>query len=394
MRAPLLALLLLATPATAQDLSATIARDGLAATEARLAAATTPEDRFALGGVRFLRAVERVLQLRWQTGVTEDLRILPVFRLPLDENPTPAPFDPGVIATAFRGLAEDMALARAPLTDLPPDEFAVTIRLEDLWFDVNANTTRDSGESLLDIAGPILLGWQWQSRDPATPAPTVTFDRADADWLRAYTHLWAALAEVVLAYDPTAAIAETVATRAALRDLRAVEPGDFDMSASFEQAVSAIYAIARALDQTPDAVRLAAARDHLLAMIAANRDFWAAVDLETDDAAEWLPNARQTSALGITLPPETGAVWQGLLGEFEAVLTGTALVPYLWLDDSAGVNVARLFTDPAPIDLLGWIEGTAALPYLEKGRVITPDAWRQFEAMMGGQAMLMTLWLN
>jgi hypothetical protein len=394
MRAMTLAALLFAAPLAAQDLSADIARDGLAKTEAALSRATDPADRFALGGVRFLRAVEAVLQTRWQTGMSESLRILPVFRLPIAENPAPDPFDPDLITTAFQELINDMAEARAPLEGLPPDEFAVTLRLDDLWFDLNKDGVRMEGEGALEIAGPMILGWQWASRDPATPAPVVTFDRADADWLRAYTHLLSGIAEVVVAYDPADAIRDTMATRAAMRELRTVQPGEFDMNASLNEAIDALYAVSRALEQNPDSARLMAARDHFLAMVAANRDFWRAVETETDDNNEWLPNARQTAALGLPLPAETGAVWLTVLDDLEKLLRGELLAPYFWLDGTVGVNIARMFTEPAPVDILGWIQGTAALPYLEKGPLISDENWRQFEMIMGGQAMLMSLWLN
>jgi hypothetical protein len=96
----------------------------------------------------------------------------------------------------------------------------------------------------------------------------------------------------------------------------------------------------------------------------------------------------------LTLPPGTGATWLSVLADGEALLKGEKLIPYWRLGDGAGVNLARMFTDPAPIDVKDWIQGTGALPYLEKGDTITPESWRQFEAMMGGDAMLMSLWLN
>ena len=56
--------------------------------------------------------------------------------------------------------------------------------------------------------------------------------------------------------------------------------------------------------------------------------------------------------------------------------------------------MGRMFTDPAPIDLAGWVQGWAALPYLEQGKLVTPDNARAFESLIQGDAMLMALWLN
>lgn len=391
---PALALLLLAAaPAAAQDISAEIAGTGLTATEARLAAlpAPTEADRFALGGIRFLRAVEGTFQTRYRTGMSDPTGTIPFLRL--DQGAAPdASFAPGDVAALFTQAATGMASAREPLADLATGpEFALTIRLGDLWFDVNADATRTPDEDLMALLGPSLLGWRWFDRDPATPAPTITFDRADAAWLSAYTHLLEGLSEVILAYDPTDALTRAATARDGMRAISPPYAEEFFVITPF---VDAVWVMLDALDQQPDAARLSKAQAHFLSMVADNRSFWAAVESETDNTAEWLPNDRQTSALGLTLPPGTGATWLSVLADGEALLKGEKLIPYWRLGDGAGVNLARMFTDPAPIDVKDWIQGTGALPYLEKGDTITPESWRQFEAMMGGDAMLMSLWLN
>lgn len=388
----------LSTPATAQDLTAELGARGLAATEARLAALPAPSDadRFALGGVRFLAAVEGALQKRWQAGLTDRTAMIPFLRLPLAENPAPS-FDPGVIAALFRDVGTGMDAARAPLSQIPDTaDFGVTIDLADLWFDVNANTTRDPGEDLLEVAGPMILGWRWTDRDPATPAPVIRFDAADAAWLSAYTHLLAGLSEVILAYDPTAAITRVTETRAALDALRSqpVDPYGYGMDASFGEWVDVAFVVIDALNQPPDATRAAAAHAHLLAMVADNRSFWARVATETDNAAEWLPNDAQQSALGIVLPPGTGPGWLAVLDDLQAILTGDLLIPYWKLDAGAGVNVGAMFTDPRPIDLAAWVQGSGALPYLQKGPLADGASLNAFDGLVQGETMLLSLFLN
>lgn len=383
-------------PTGAADLSAEIGRTGLAATEARLAALDAPADadRFALGGVRFLRAVEGALQLRWRSGLTEELRMLPFLRLPIAENPGPAAFDPASIAGLFREVAATMDAARAPLDAIGEgSDFGLEIALSDLWFDINANARRDAGEDLMAVAGPMILGWQWAGRDPATPAPVIRFDAADAAWLSAYAHMLGGFSEVILAYDPTAAISRTLAATAAIEALRTV-PAGADSYAGMTDAADIVAIVLGALDQAPDSARAASARGHFLAMIAENRRFWTRVAQETDNDREWLPNDAQQSALGVVVPPGTGAVWQGVLADAEALLTGRALAPYWRLDAGAGVNVGAMFTRPAPIDLIGWIQGADALPYMERGRVVSGASWRAFGDLVSGEAMLFTLYLN
>ncbi len=391
---PALALLLLAAaPAAGQDISAEIAGAGLAATESRLAALPTPSeaDRFALGGIRFLRAVEATYQARYRTGMSDPTGTIPFLRL--DQGMAPdATFAPGDVAALFTQAATGMATAREPLTGLSTGpEFALTIRLSDLWFDVNADAARTPDEDLMALLGPSLLGWRWFDRDPATPAPTITFDRADAAWLSAYTHLLEGLSEVILAYDPTDALTRAAAARDGMRAISPPYAEEFFVITPF---VDALWVMLDALDQQPDAARLSKAQAHFLSMVAENRAFWAAVESESDNTAEWLPNDRQTSALGLTLPSGTGTTWLAVLADGEALLKGEKLIPYWRLGDGAGVNLSRMFTDPAPIDVKDWIQGTGALPYLEKGDTVSPESWRQFEAMMGGDAMLMSLWLN
>lgn len=387
------ALFLAPLPLAAQDISAEIAAQGLAATESRLAALPAPSeaDRFALGGIRFLRAVETTYQTRYRTGMDDPTGMVPLIRLNQGAAPD-ATFAPGDVAALFAQLAADMEAARAPLAELASGpEFAVEIRLSDLWFDVDADGTRTEDEDLMQLLGPTLMGWRWFDRDPATPAPVIRFDRADAAWLSAYTHLLGGVANIVLAYDPTDALTRAAATRDAIESLSTPYAEDLFV---IRPIVDALWVLLEALDQPPDAARLTTARDHFLSMVAENRAFWAAVEAETDDAGEWLPNARQTSALGLALPPETGALWLAVLEDGEALLKGEKLVPYWRLGDGAGVNLARMFTDPAPIDVKDWIQGAGALPYLEQGETVSAEHWSRFEAMMGGEAMLMSVWLN
>ena len=389
----LTALFLSPLPLAAQDLSAEVAANGLAATVARLEtlAAPTESDRFAFAGLRFLRAVETTYQTRWRTGLDDPSGMIPLLRLEQGISPEAAS-TPGDVSALFAQVATDMAAARAPLAGLPTGpEFTVEIRLADLWFDVNADGTRTPDEDLMQLLGPTLMGWRWFDRDPAAPAPVIRFDRADAAWLSAYTHLLEGLAKTLLAYDPTDALTRAAAAREAMQ---AISPPYAEEMFVIRPWVDALWVMLDALDQQPDAARLTEARDHFLSMIADNRAFWTAVETETDDNAEWLPNARQTSALGLALSPETGVTWLAVLADGEALLKGEKLIPYWRLGDGGGVNLSRMFSDPAPIDVKDWIQGSGALPYLEQGEIVSPENWRAFEGLMGGEAMLMSIWLN
>ncbi|MBC7676909.1 MAG: hypothetical protein H7173_12790, partial [Rhodoferax sp.] len=291
---PLLCLLSTALPAAAETISAEIGTSGLTATESRLTAlpAPTDADRFALGGVRFLRTVEGALQLRWQTGLSEQMTMIPFLRLPIPENPDPVAFDPAAIATLFKNVNTGMDSARAPLADIAPNaDFSVEIAFKDIWFDINSNATRDTGEDLLTALGPMIMGWQWDQRDPATPAPVIRFDAADAAWLSAYTHLLGGLSDMILAYDPTAPITRITDARTAMTKLGVLAPDPmFGMGGGASMDVVDYFAMILAtLNQTPDKAHMLSAQTHLLAMVDDNRRFWSQVVLETDNDKEWIP---------------------------------------------------------------------------------------------------------
>jgi hypothetical protein len=171
--------LLLATPVAAETISEEIARAGLAPTEARLAALASPsnEDLFALAGLHFLGGVEQALQLRWKTGVKADWSELPILRLPIPENPNAIPFQAADFTALIRNLDADMDASREALTRLGDKPFALPIRVADLWFDINANGTRDPGESLAEVTGMALGGGRGmgvRSKTPSSPSTPPT----------------------------------------------------------------------------------------------------------------------------------------------------------------------------------------------------------------------------
>jgi len=170
-------------------------------------------------------------------------------------------------------------------------------------------------------------------------------------------------------------------------------PGD-DFATMARDPLTLLYVVLTALRQQPDIGHAQSARDHWLAMIAANQRFWAAVGAETDNDREWIPNDRQQSALPVEVAPGAGAAWLRVLEEAEAMLTGRLLVPHPMLPDGTGINLAAWFDAPAPLDVLAWIQGMGAYPYAARGPRVSPLSWRQFTAMTQGRAGTFALWFN
>ena len=391
--------MILASPAFADtDVSALIADQGLRGTEVQLAALPDPTatDRMALGGVRFLAGIEAALQTRYQTGISEGLSVmsgLPILRLPIAENPAPIPFEGRVIADLFGQVRTDMIAALDALASISnSDTVALRIDTADIWFDIDASGSRSTGEGLTDLVG---LGLTGGFGDPLAGV-AIRFDTADAAWLAAYAHLLAGFSDLVLAFDPTVAIDEVLAGRAAINGLNATAGSPFGSGMGYQIGDYADLAamVVDALERQPDPALTRSAQAHWLAMIAQNRVFWQRVATETDNDAEWIPNKAQVSALGLPFPAETGQVWLNVLAEAEALLKGEALMPHWRLADGAGIDMNALFQNPPDVDVLGMAHGMDLLPFMRQGRLISGDSLWRFEQMMAGDAGLYMVILN
>ncbi|NBZ87645.1 hypothetical protein [Stagnihabitans tardus] len=381
----LAALSLAAPPAQAEDLSQEIAAKGIAPTLSRLSAlpSPSPEEAFAINGLHFLRAVEVTFQARYAAGVTDRTGMLPFLQLPLPESPSPAPFDPAFLSNLFRAAQAELDQV-APLTT----DFALTIGLDDLWFDINANALREPEEGFATLIAP------FTAASPG-PLPKVTFDTADAAWLAAYAHLLSGLCDLILAYDPTEAMTKVAATKAKLAELGPLTPDPIfgDMNPGGLDFVDLFAVVIETLRREPDPARTASAKAHLLQMVALNRDFWTKVNAETDNQAEWIPNDRQTSALGIAVPQGAGAEWLRVLDDVQALLEGRKLIPW-WRIEGAGIDLGAFLDKPAPLDIPGWVQGWSALPYLKQGPLVTAESLDRFDALLQGNAMLFALYFN
>ncbi len=390
-------LLFCAGLASAQT-SQMIAQNGLAATETRLATQADPSanDRFALGAVRFLRGIENTLQFRWQHNMAIKDFDMPGLSLPVPPNPDAAPFTPDLILTLFEHLRDDMALTQDTLGQVDAQDVALEIDLTDIWFDINMNQQRDFGEGLIEV-GLNTVASPRQAAEMAAQGmdnTLVRFDSADVAWLNAYSHLLGGISELVIAFDPTEAIAKVLETDQQLINLRGNRPSESFYDAQFGGWVDRFAMVYGALNQQPLADHTRAARFHFLIMLSENKTFWARVALETDNENEWIPNAHQTAALGFTLPEGAAESWQAVLDDAEKLLNGKLLVSYWRLEPMGGINVMKLFENPPVVDIVDWVQGSGLLPYMELGPTVSTRNLRQFDRMMSGDALLYSILFN
>ena len=355
----------------------------------------TADQQFVLGAVGFLRGIEHSLQYRWQHNMAIKDFDLPVLRLPVPPNPNAEPFSPELIKVLFENLRADLAVSQAAL-DAVEGEVSVKVDLTALWFDINLNSVRDEGEGLMEFGINAMMSRR-QAREmlaEGSPALTVHFDTADVAWLNAYTHLLSGLSELVIAFDPTKAIAEVLESKQQMIDLLGDTAPNNQYSFMAGNWVDQFAMVYGALNQQPVAENTRAAHVHFLAMIEHNKTFWAAVAAETDNNLEWIPNSTQTAALGFTLPEGAAESWQLILEDFEKVLNGDLLVSYWRIAPAGGVNVQKLFENPPVVDIVDWVQGAGLLPYLERGPTLSARNFRQFERMLSGDTVLYALLFN
>lgn len=382
---------LIAGPALADDIttSGMIADRGLTATAQVLSDQPASPDRdMALSAVTFLGAVQAAYQARWRIGATDPLLPLPLLGATLPANPDPQPMPSDFV----NGMMTDLSQAMQDSRDhLPQNEAALVLDLDDLWLDVDGNGQRSPSEDLGRLAGLPL---------PEGPR-VICFDRADVEWLRAYTHLIQAVATLILAFDPEPALADRLALQQKLDEQFAQPPGQMARAPSMQMQAQAfgpiidrIAVVLQTLRHQPTPALTRDARDHLRQMVGANREFWRLVALEGDNDREWIPNDGQQAALGFDLPQGTGPQWMALLDQMDQALQGKMLIPFWRFAPGHGIDLSKWLQDPQPVEIADWVQGTAALPYARPGLTVGGDSWDSFVQMFGGRAGLYMLLLN
>ncbi|MBD3786136.1 MAG: hypothetical protein IE922_04080 [Sphingomonadales bacterium] len=376
----------------ADPLSAEIGAQGIRPVLARLSAlpAPTPQERFAMGGLEFLAGIEGMAQTLAQVAMPNELDMVmgPLPRSRPAPGEVPRRLAPGDITALAQGVSAAMARSEAALQGLAEGpEFGLALDPDDLWFDLDGDGQRGPQEAARPMLAQMLMGRR--APQDTGPAPVIRFDNADAAWLSAYTHMLSGTAEMVQAFDPEPPIARTLATLERIAAARTAEGQGITRDLGLDGFIDPMATLLDILAQQPDPAHTRAARDHWRAMLAQNRLFWRRVATETDNRAEFIPNDAQQSVLPIAFPQGLGASWQDVLADAEALLEGRATIPF-WRAP-IGIDLGAWLQDPAPLPLTGVIQGWALAPYFSEAPRVSPESWRQFEAMLDGRATLMTV---
>ena len=395
-----------AEPAASPPLDSFLSRGDLAGAEraltARLAERPGDDDAlFSLGMVKFLGGIEEFAQFLARHGSDDRLAgLLPFARLPVPPagEPQPVSYEQWREARVRLLAALDEADAVLAKVDGP---VGVPIDLTTLRLDLNGDGLAEENERVLGLlAGGGLRLERPADGQRAADGLTVRFDRADVEWLRGYCDLLGAMLETMLAHDAEnwwnhcahLIFAKPEGVPAYLL----TETGEgFDV-ARISDVVAALHHVNFPVR---DAGRMRNARTRLLGMIGHSRAMWDLILAETDDDREWIPGPTQTSAIGAEMSRERVDGWLDFLTESEALLTGEKLVPF-WRsfpDDDGeprGVNLKRVFEEPRRFDLVEWIQGPGAEPYLERGDVTDAETWVRFQRTFNGNFVGFAAWIN
>lgn len=356
--------------------------------------------RFALGMAQALHAVERTAGAFYehglmQTGVSQNLQI---FGLPVPPNPSPKPTSAEDVDRILADLSAGLTEAAKTLEGVTDPSVKVPVKVGLIRIDLNGAATggeMSAWELMAEIGG---IGRGDQEFRQAVEQFAIGFDLGDAHWLRGYCNLIGATADIMAAFDKRELLdraghlifANPKSSYPFLRGGQRV----FEVSPDVD-IVDAIAFIHLLNFPVRDPDLLKSARQKLLTTIACSEQSWRAILAETDDDAEWIPNPNQQTVVpGIRVEREVIDAWLAFVADGRDVLEGRRLVPFWRGTGGRGVNLKRVFNEPQPFDLVLWVQGTAAAPYLEQGPLANANTLRQLERLLGGQLFLFAVWVN
>jgi hypothetical protein len=336
--------------------------------------------RFGLAMLQFVRTFERLTSNVYQCGLRSDeiLRFNPELRRFFRDTPKPKLVAYADIRKLIQTFLDDLATIEANLALIKDADVKLPIH-------VGRIRVNPFNESLPVSAAFLLRGTNDPERDENF---VIAFDRGDVDWLRGYCHFLAAIGELLLTVD-----GQEVFDCSAHLFLKAVEtphkflteerlPIDDNLLISawsdprvLFDAVSFVHHMLRLPLKEPDRAKVALA--HLEAMIVHGKAQWKFIRSEKDDDREWIPNPNQKSVTQVPVTDEIIEAWLATLEEADQVLKGKKLIPFWRGTKKRGINLRRVFTEPRTFDLVEWVQGTGATPYLEEGP-LTEFANEQF----------------
>lgn len=372
----------------------------LAAGEAELQSISVaaPEDAEAvagLGAIQFTRAIERFAQAMYRHGLQPGGSSYgPLLRLPIPVNPTPETLTYEQLRTILEQLSADLDRAEATLAQVGERAVKLPLATGRIRIDVNGDGKADENEQLIALAFGDSAPVEFRAQNEAF---VVAFDTADIYWLRGYSNLLASVSDFWLAFDFRETFDLTfhvIFPKAGLPNSASLTTGS-QIAGMEADSIADFIALIHLIDwPVADRARLTGLAERGLAIIDLNRKTWASATAETDDDREWLPAPGQKSGVmaGMEVTQERIDAWLGALTEVETVLNGAKLVGH-WRF-AKGFNLKRVLAEMDRFDLVLWVTGHAALPFLEDGVIADGAAFAQADRVFSGDLLTYAFWFN
>lgn len=368
--------------------------DGAVALTAMFTADGLNDDaRFGLGIIRFVQAIEHLSQGLYRYGLQPPRSfVMPIVRLPVPENPNPEPVDYKKFREILLTFVADLTAAEKVLARVNASDVKIPIDLSSVRYDANGDGTIGEDERFISVMARVM---EVETEELGhSDTLTVAFDRADAFWLRGYSHVLMALGEFLLAYDWHESFDDSFHVffpKAHSPFQEALAPPGEGMFSS-EVAIADLISFLHIRWPIAEPRRMRAVREHLKAMVSLSRDNWAAIMAETDNDREWIPNPSQKAITGTQITSDQIDAWHKVLDEFDALLDGDKLMPHWRMNQ--GINLRKVFEKPTPFDLVLWITGPATMPYLEDGPILTSEEWEALTAGFEDSFGSYAIWFN
>lgn len=378
---------------------------------------TNPSDgasQFGLGVTQFFQAIETLGQRQHRYGLLGNRRrAIPFMRLPIPENEKPERISYELARSMIQEFVSGLGKAEKTLAGIESSDLKLPLKIGQIRLDLDGDGVGTDEESVWNILNAISNGGRSAEAESTVNQLVIVFDDGDVLWLRGYCHVMSALGEILLAYDWKDQFERTAhlfypSVQSPYEFLEAEGTGPLNgfNSQNILDVIALIHTVNYECVE-PD--RMKVALGHLESVISLSRESWKLINAETDNDREWLPNPRQTAALGeLRVSQQNLLGWQAFLDEAEAILQGKKLLPFwrgieggvMFFDGNfpehpeLGINVRKVFLEPARLDLVLWLQGTGLQPFLEKGERTDAGAWRRIMNAFDGNFFLFMVWFN
>lgn len=354
--------------------------------------------RFGLGMLQFISGVENLMQDVYRYGLNDDFRkgIGPEINF-IEKNPQPEALTYMKLRGSIKKFSTRLKEAESTLSSVSDPEVKLPLHFGNIKLDLNGDGFARDNETFWKIYSGLPDSESLQEQ--ASNQFVITFDKGDVHWLRGYCHLLMAGCDILLAHD----FSQTFDCSAHLVFANVKSPYRFlqlkkhahnhpQDDINLLDYIAIIHTLSWDVKEPR---RMKSALYHLESCVEQSHYMWSHIKAEKDDEREWIPNPHQTGVIpNVAVNEKMIDAWLNFLGDVEKVLKGEVLVTFWRGDEGYGVNVRRVFLEPRNLDLVLWVQGSSASPYLEKGKLTKMETWRKLDRAFGRQIPGFALWFN